>query len=319
MPFIKQVDFADCALSIDAVCDEAYKRVGKELVNQLSTVGFAYLKHTGAKKLLYEKFNDITEQFFLCPVEEKLKYKRNLDNNFGYNELEAEVLDTTRPADLKEAFNAPTFTLDQESYKWPDDLVPGFSSVYKEFMLMGIALSKRVLTALSFGMNLHKDDFLVNSHEKMGKHGNSSALRTLYYPALKTKSKPGQLRCGEHSDYGSITLLFQDGAGGLQVMNTSDEYVDAEPVEDSVIVNIGDCLQFQTKGILKSTKHRVLIPDDVDKQKIVRRSLAFFVQHDDDVVVNRPLRYGEEDQKMENVEDPVTSLQWLQRRYAVTY
>ena len=32
--------------------------------------------------------------------------------------------------------------------------------------------------------------------------------------------KPNQIRCGEHSDYGSITLLFQDDVGGLQVMST---------------------------------------------------------------------------------------------------
>ncbi len=43
-------------------------------------------------------------------------------------------------------------------------------------------------------------------------------MRLLYYPAVDpTTVIPGQIRCGEHVDYGSITLLFQDKNGGLQV------------------------------------------------------------------------------------------------------
>ena len=46
-----------------------------------------------------------------------------------------------------------------------------------------------------------------------------TTARVLYYPPLPSPAaiKPGQLRCGEHVDYGSITLLFQDPSGGLQV------------------------------------------------------------------------------------------------------
>lgn len=48
-------------------------------------------------------------------------------------------------------------------------------------------------------------------------HKNGSTLRSLFYgPVRREKVQENQLRCGEHSDYGSITLLFQ-GSEGLQV------------------------------------------------------------------------------------------------------
>lgn len=46
---------------------------------------------------------------------------------------------------------------------------------------------------------------------------NSTTLRSLYYsPVNRDHVKENQIRCGEHSDYGSITLLFQSSEG-LQV------------------------------------------------------------------------------------------------------
>ena len=65
---------------------------------------------------------------------------------------------------------------------------------------------------------------LVDSHRDIGKGSthNMTTLRALYYPSLPSTLpiKPGQIRCGEHVDYGSITLLFQDPGGGLQVRIT---------------------------------------------------------------------------------------------------
>lgn len=60
-------------------------------------------------------------------------------------------------------------------------------------------------------------------HGSIGTSENATALRLLYYPSLPDEStiKPEQVRCGEHSDYGSITLLFQDSVGGLEVGNAT--------------------------------------------------------------------------------------------------
>ena len=56
------------------------------------------------------------------------------------------------------------------------------------------------------------------------------------------KIAAGTTRCGEHSDYGSLTFLFQDDLGGLEVRDKSGEWVRARPVEDSMLVNILEIL-----------------------------------------------------------------------------
>lgn len=50
---------------------------------------------------------------------------------------------------------------------------------------------------------------------------NATTMRSLYYPPVKT-AKENQIRCAEHSDYGSITLVFQ-GSDGLEVKHFPTE------------------------------------------------------------------------------------------------
>ena len=65
--------------------------------------------------------------------------------------------------------------------------------------------------------------FFLKAHQKAGRgcYENYTGMRVLYYPPLPPSSEiqPGQLRCGEHIDYGSISLLFQDPNRVLQVIN----------------------------------------------------------------------------------------------------
>lgn len=79
------------------------------------------------------------------------------------------------------------------------------------------------------------------------------------------------VRAGAHSDYGSITLLFQrPGQPGLEILTPSKTWApvaispsgtehDASP---PILVNIGDLFSYWTNGLLRSTVHRVIFPKE---------------------------------------------------------
>ena len=68
------------------------------------------------------------------------------------------------------------------------------------------------------GLVLKDPDAFLASYQHMGTSESCTMLRINYYNRLDDRHiKTGQIRCGEHTDYMGITLLFQDQIGGLEV------------------------------------------------------------------------------------------------------
>ncbi|KAK3513723.1 hypothetical protein QTP70_028751, partial [Hemibagrus guttatus] len=139
---------------------------------------------------------------------------------------------------------------------------------------------------------------------------NSSTLRSLYYSPVKAESvKKDQLRCGEHSDYGSISLVFQNQQEGLQVLNRKGKFISAPSIPGTVLINIADMMQRWTSDVFVSAVHRVLLPPVCDSSP--RQSLVFFVQPDDDAIITCC--------DGSNKYPPVKSLDYLLSRFNDTY
>jgi isopenicillin N synthase-like dioxygenase len=75
---------------------------------------------------------------------------------------------------------------------------------------------------------------------------------------------------GEHTDYGFMTILMSSSKG-LQVKSREGEWLNIDPIEDHFIINICDTLERMTKGLYKSSIHRVR-----NNQGVSRYSIPFF-------------------------------------------
>jgi isopenicillin N synthase-like dioxygenase len=75
---------------------------------------------------------------------------------------------------------------------------------------------------------------------------------------------------------GSITLLFQDARGGLQVESPNGNFINATPIPDTIVINAGDLLARWSNDFIKSTKHRVVEPPTKSAEYPARYSIAYF-------------------------------------------
>jgi isopenicillin N synthase-like dioxygenase len=135
-----------------------------------------------------------------------------------------------------------------------DDLLPGFVSTIADYMAAVTALGHRVMAAIALSLELPADYFASRYTADP-----LVLFRIFQYPSREVPSGvDARHGVGEHTDYGLLTLLRQDDVGGLQV-HTRQGWIEAPPVAESFVCNIGDMLDRMTGGLYRSTPHRVAL------------------------------------------------------------
>ncbi|XP_068232255.1 uncharacterized protein [Palaemon carinicauda] len=283
--------------------DNEWKRVATELKTAFENIGFVYLSGHGIPDQQVDWLFKAGEAFFSLPQDRKDSYQRREESYHGYVAINSEKLDRSYENEVRESFN-----IRNADECFPDDEVPEFRVSSRDFLISCNNLAYRIFTAMSLGLGLPRD-FFSDAHRLLSKNGNSSVARVLFYPPVPADKLLNSTRCGEHSDYGTLTLLFQDDIGGLQVY-TREKWIDADSIPGTILVNIGDLLQLWTSGKFKATKHRVVIPKDEERQRLCRRSLVYFI-HPDDSKLIKPLDDSKEF-------EPITSKDYLDKRLTET-
>jgi isopenicillin N synthase-like dioxygenase len=104
-------------------------------------------------------------------------------------------------------------------------------------------------------------------------------MRILHYPTREGTDAGVGDGIGPHIDYGFLTILYQDDASGLEVMNAAGNWVPAPPIPGTYVMNIGRVTQIWTNDFYKATQHRVR------RVPLTRYSIPFFFNPDFDAII----------------------------------
>ncbi len=249
------------------------RRVAEQIHAACTKTGFFYVRNHGLPDRVVQQAVDAAAAFFALPAE--IKRRSNAVNHRGYIGMgdafmqgaafsdfkESYVLGLELPADdpdvvAGEALRGPNV--------WPSDL-PDFrrhcSAYFEAIAVCGMDLLS--VFAVSLGQS---PDFFVDKYTKRLQRTN-----IIRYPPHPAHADPGQFGGAAHTDYGCITLLWQDSAGGLEIETRERVWVPAPPVEGTLVINVGDLLERWSAGRYVSNLHRV-----VNRSGRERYSIATF-------------------------------------------
>ena len=237
--------------------------VAAALVKAASEIGFFYVSGHGVSAQLCADAMAASRRFFELPEAAKAGIAVDRHQR-GWMAQGLANLEGSATHDAKEVFFwGRDVDADDEQVKaglplvhpnqWPDGAAPflrtGILPYYRAVMALGL----RILECLAIGLDADPAIFTGAYDRPLGRG------QLVYYPAIgEADIEAERFGAAAHTDFGVLTILQQDSLGGLQVLNRSGDWIEAMPIEDTFVCNIGDLLERWTNGRLVSTRHRVL-------------------------------------------------------------
>lgn len=235
----------------------------------------------------------------------------------------AGIAEQRKTPDVKESFEMGREDDERTPNIWiPDEALPGFRAFLTGFFETCYTVELELLRLIAVGMGLD-ESFFLDYHQKK-----DNQLRLLHYPPVEEELLRGGKadRIGAHSDFGTMTMLFQDEVGGLEVedIHVKGKFNPAPYIPGTIVVNIGDFLMRWSNDELKSTLHRVRAPPLVETNGAsgnritrARYSIPYFVSADREKTIDcipgcfgpdRPKKY-----------EPINSRDYIDMRMNATY
>lgn len=291
---------------------------GSRVIDQLRRAGeewgFYYVVNHGVSDLAIARALRAAKQFFALPLTRKERISVDARHR-GYLGFGSSQMDDAEFVDLKESFvygvehvvpvdgGARSELVGPN--QWPPD-VPEMEPAITAFFDAMITTGRELLEGIAVALGLSPAFFVSRLADPLARGS------VIHYPAASASADTGQLGVGPHTDYGLLTLLWQDEVGGLEVQTPDGAWLDAPPVQGSLLVNTGDLLARWTNDQLRSNRHRVVSSGHSD-----RYSMAVFVDPSFDVVVDPregDVRIGESPRY-----EPVVTGEHVAKRFASSF
>jgi isopenicillin N synthase-like dioxygenase len=259
-------------------------RIACEVGAAARGIGFFAVANHGVPAGVVDAMYAAARAFFALPFERKNALSiEHSPQYLGYARAGLERLDPARAGDVKESFNMGRERAADDpdvlaaapfvgANRWPE--LPGFRATMLRYFSALATVGLDVHRAIAADLGLPADYF-AGAYDR-----SLSALRILRYPPHPGPFDGTQYGAAPHTDYGGLTLLAQDDAGGLEVRRRDGSWIAVDPVPGTFVCNIGDALMRWTNDVYASTAHRV-----VNRSGRERYSAAFFCEPNPDAML----------------------------------
>ena len=268
---------------LDGGTDEVFERVGAELYQAATAIGFFYIGNHGLAEGLIARAFAASREFFSQPDEAKAEVEVSGRHRGWLAMGQAKMVGYDQP-DLKESFlwglqvepDDPV-VIDPGSMigpnLWPAAM-PKMSTTLNDYFSATHDIGRLMFGAFAAALGAPRDAFTKYYDRPI------SRASLIHYPIQPVRTDD-RFGVSPHTDYGCMTILAQDDVGGLEVVGADGTWLTAHPIAGTLVVNVGDLLTRWTNDLFASTRHRV-----VNRTGHERFSIAVAIDPDGDTLID---------------------------------
>ncbi|KAJ7111491.1 Clavaminate synthase-like protein [Mycena epipterygia] len=279
----ENLEYADLAVIDLSKARDAQGRadLAVQVSEAMRTHGFFYVINHGYTAAETERMFDIADVPFSCvESDEKRVYTAHMKETGsyqGYKPRQYWHIDNG-VHDQLEHYN---INRDVTKRQHPEAVRPFLGEIEAFAQHTHFNVLHPILRLLALGLELPEDE-LVNLHG-FSSVGETYVRFMKYYPRSQDEElKTNNVWLKGHTDFGTITVLYSQPVAALQILGQDGKWKWIKHIENALVINAGDALEFLCGGYYRATIHRVIQPP-VDQQSYTRLGLFYFCMTDDNV------------------------------------